>query len=94
MREVLFMTSRCWRVPKERACEAVLVHGAWVKVVRMAVGMLCTPLVPVVGGVSGSGLVHVLSRVSGHTCAVTRSCAARRGTHRGAQGTMVCAWRL
>ena len=80
-------------MPKERAREAVLVHGAWVKVVRMAVGMLCTSLVLVVGGALRSGLVQVLSRVSGHTSAVTHSRAARRGTHRRAQSTMVCAWR-
>ena len=56
MREVLCMARRCWRVPKERAREAVLVHGAWVKVVCMAVGMLCTSLVLVVGGALRSGL--------------------------------------
>ena len=79
---------------KERAREVVLVHGAWLGVVRMAVGMFCTSLVLVVGGALWSGLVQALNRVAGHTFAVTQSRAARRGTHRGAQGTMVCAWRL
>ena len=79
-------------MPKERAREVVLAHEARMRVVLMAVGKVCTPLAPAVGGVLGSGLVHVLSRVSGHTVAVTESRAAQHGMHGRAQNIMVCAW--